>query len=153
MKIISKNKIAYHDYSFDKEYEVGIVLKWFEVKSIKSWQVNLRDSIVRIENNELWINNMDVPLYNKTSANLVWWYQPKGKRKLLINHRELVRMTFLMDKSWNTIVPLEIFINKKWLIKLKIWIWKLMRKVEKKQKIKDKDNKRQMDRELKWIRK
>jgi len=57
MKIISKNKIAYHDYAFEKDYEVGIILKWHEVKSIKSWQVNLKDSIIRIQNRELWIKN------------------------------------------------------------------------------------------------
>ena len=82
MKIIAKNKIAYHDYSFEKKYEVGIVLLWHEVKSVKIWQVNIRDAIVRIQNRELWIKNMDIPLYKNFS--ILHLYLQKD-RKLLIN--------------------------------------------------------------------
>lgn len=151
MKLITKNKRAYLDYEFEKEYEVGIILKWHEVKSIKSSQVNIKDSIIRIENSELWINNMDIPLYGKTSPLLVPWYQPKWKRKLLITKKELGKISALVDKS-NTIIPLEVFVTKDRLIKVKIWVWRLRRKVEKKQILKEKDIKKQMDREIKSIK-
>ena len=149
MKIISKNRIAYHDYSFEKKYEVGIVLLWHEVKSVKIWQVNIRDAIVRIQNRELWIKNMDIPLYKKTSPILAPGYQAKRDRKLLINKRELAKISALTDQAWNVIIPLKIYINDKWLIKLEIGIGKLMRKIEKKQILKEKDIKRDMDREMK----
>lgn len=149
MKIISKNKRAYHDYSFEKDYETWIILKWHEVKSIKAWQVNIKDSIIRIENKWLRIIWMDVPLYQKTSPILVVGYQQKGRRKLLVNARELAKISAMMDKSGSIIIPLEIYLNKKWLIKLKIWVWKLMRKIEKKQILKEKDIKKQMDRDIK----
>lgn len=149
MKLISKNKRAYHDYSFEKDYEAWIILKWHEVKSIKAWQVNIKDSIIRIENKWLWIIWMDIPLYQKTSPILVVWYQQKWRRKLLVNAKELAKLSAMMDKSGNMIIPLEIYLNKKWLIKLKIWVWKLMRKVEKKQILKEKDIKKQMDRDIK----
>lgn len=149
MKLISKNKRAYHDYSFEKDYEAGIILKWHEVKSIKAWQVNIKDSIIRIENKWLWLIWMDIPLYQKTSPILVVWYQQKWRRKLLVNTKELAKLSAMMDKSGNMIIPLEIYLNKKWLIKLKIWVWKLMRKVEKKQILKEKDIKKQMDRDIK----
>lgn len=152
MKIISKNKRAYSDYTFEKDYEVWIVLKWHEVKSIKMSQVNIKDAIVRLENKELWIVGMDIPLYQKTSPILVVWYQPKWRRKLLVNKKELAKISALTDKSGNTIIPLEIYLNLKWLIKIKIWIWKLMRKVEKKQILKEKDIKKQMDRDIKSMR-
>ncbi len=148
MRIISKNKIAYHDYSFEKDYEVGIILVWHEVKAIKMWQINIKDAIIRIQNRELWIKNMDVPLYKKTSPLLVPWYDPRRDRKLLIKKRELAKVSAMTDKPWNVIVPLEIYLNNKGFIKLKIWIWKLMRKVEKKQVLKEKDIKRDMDREI-----
>jgi len=148
MKIISKNKIAYHDYSFEKDYEVGIILVWHEVKAIKMWQVNIRDAIARVQNRELWIKNMDVPLYKKTSPLFVPWYDPRRDRKLLINKKELAKISAMVDKPGNVIVPLEIYLNNKGFIKLKIWIWKLMRKVEKKQVLKEKDIKRDMDREI-----
>ncbi len=149
MKIISKNRIAYHDYSFEKKYEVGIVLLWHEVKSVKIWQINIKDAIVRIQNKELWIKNMDIPLYKKTSPILAPGYQAKRDRKLLINKRELAKISALTDQAWNVIIPLKIYINDKWLIKLEIGIGKLMRKIEKKQILKEKDIKRDMDREMK----
>jgi len=152
MKLISKNRHAYHDYQIDKEYEVWVILKWHEVKSIKANHVNIKDSIVRLDGKELWINNMDIPLYEKTSHALVPGYQPKGKRKLLITKKELAKVSSALDKSWTTIIPLEIFINKRGLIKIKIWVAKLMRKVEKKQVLKDRDIKTEMDREIKRLR-
>ena len=152
MKIISKNKKAYSDYAFEKDYEVWIVLKWHEVKSIKMSQVNIKDAIVRIDNKELRIIWMDIPLYEKTSHALVWWYQSKWRRKLLINKKELAKISALTDKAGNTIIPLEIYLTLKWLIKLKIWVGKLMRKIEKKQILKEKDIKKQMDRDIKSMR-
>lgn len=152
MKIISKNKRAYSDYAFEKDYEVWIVLKWHEVKSIKMSQVNIKDAIVRIDNKELRIIWMDIPLYEKTSHALVWWYQSKWRRKLLINKKELAKISALTDKAGNTIIPLEIYLTLKWLIKLKIWVGKLMRKIEKKQVLKEKDIKKQMDRDIKSMR-
>lgn len=151
MKIISKNKHAYYNYQVDKQYEVGIILKWHEVKSIKWSNVNIKDSFVKIDNWELRVINMDIPLYEKTSHNLVPGYEQKWKRKLLITKRELAKLSSVLDKPGNVIIPLKIFINKKWLIKLSIGIAKLMRKIEKKQILKEKDIKKQMDREMKHL--
>ncbi len=151
MKLITINRHAYHDYEIDKEYEVWIILKWYEVKSIKASHVNIKDSIVRLEDKELRVLNMDVPLYEKTSHALVPGYQSKGKRKLLITKKELAKISAALDKSGTTIIPLEIFINKRGLIKLKIWVAKLIRKVEKKQILKERDIKKQMDREIKHL--
>ena len=150
MKIITKNKHAYHDYEISRTYEAWIILRWFEVKSIKIGHVNIKDSFARIENWEARINNIDIPLYSKTSINLIWWaYDPKWKRKLLLNKKELAKISSELDKWWVTLIPLEVFISKKWLIKIKIWIGKLMRKVEKKQILKEKDIDRQAKREIK----
>lgn len=149
MKVISTNRRAYHDYEFDKEYDVGIVLKWHEVKSIKSSQLNIRDAVVRVSNNELRIYNMDIPLYGKTSPALVPWYEAKGKRKLLITKKELAKLSAKTDNSGYVIIPLEVFVSKTWLIKIKIWVGRLMKKVEKKQILKEKWIKREMEREIK----
>jgi len=156
MKIITTNRRAYHDYEFEKEYDVGIVLKWYEVKSIKSSQVNIKDAIVRVEkanwkDRELWIVNMDIPLYARTSPIMAPWYEAKGKRKLLITKKELAKLSAKTDNAGYIIIPLEVFLSKSWLIKLKIWIGKRLRKVEKKQILKEKDIKREMDRDMKRI--
>lgn len=151
MKLITKNKRAYHDYSFDKEYDVGIVLRWHEVKSIKWTHVNIQDSFVRIEDRGMRIMNMDIPLYEKTSHALVPGYQPKGRRKLLITMKEMGKIQATLDKPGYVIIPVEVFISKTWFVKLKIGVGKLMRKVEKKQILKEKDVKKQMDREMKHL--
>ena len=113
--------------------------------------MNIKDAFVRIEDKELYILNMDVPLYEKTAHVLVPGYQPKGKRKLLITKKELTKISALTDKPGNVVIPLEIYIDKNNRIKLKIGVATLMRKVEKKQVLKEKDIKRDMDREIKHL--
>lgn len=148
MKVISNNRRAYHDYEFEKEYDAGIVLKWYEVKSIKSGQVNIKDGVARIEKWELRIYNMDIPLYKKTSPAMVPGYEAKWKRKLLINKKELAKLSAKADNAWYSIIPLEVFLNKNSLVKIKIWIWRRMKKIEKKQILKEKEMGRQMEREI-----
>lgn len=152
MKVITKNRAAFHDYAIEKEYEAGLVLQWCEVKSIKTSHVNIKDSIIILDNRELWIVGMDVPLYEKTSYVLVPGYQPKGRRKILVNKKELAKLSAALDVSGTILLPLELFISKRWRIKIKLWVARLMRKVEKKQILKEKDVKRQMDREIKGMK-
>ena len=149
MKIITKNKRAYFDYEFSKYYEAGIVLAWHEVKSIKANDVNINDAIAKIRWNKCEIINIDIRLYSKTSVNLVPGYNPKWNRTLLLNQKELAKISADIDKPGIVLKPLEIFLNKRWRIKIKLGIGKLKRKVEKKQIIKDRDIQKQMDREIK----
>lgn len=148
MKLIIKNKRAYFDYEIEKTYDVGIVLRWFEVKAIKTSSINLSDAVVRIDQQELWIYNLDIPLYAKTSPILAPTYQPKQKRKLLITKRELSKIAATFDKPGMVLLPLEVFTTRSGFIKIKIWFGKLKRKVEKKQILKERDIKKQMEREV-----
>lgn len=95
---------------------------------------------------------MDIPLYEKTSHIMAAGYQSKGKRKLLVTKKELAKIASALDNTGNMAIPLEIYITNRGLIKLKIGIAKRMRKIEKKQILKEKDIKKQMDREIKNIR-
>ena len=148
MQIITKNKRAYFDYEIDKDYTAWIILKWHEVKSIKTSHINIQDAAIVIENRELWIYNMDIPLYEKTSPILVSNYRPKGKRKLLLNKNEIAKIAASLDKPWMVALALEVFVTKSGFIKLKIGIWRLHRKVEKKQILKERDIKRQMEKDI-----
>ena len=144
--LLLKNKRAYFDYQIDKTYEAWIVLKGHEVKAIKTSHINIQDAVVRIDNRECWLYNMDIPLYEKTSPILVPHYQPKVKRKLLLNKKEIARISAALDKPWMVLLALEVFIARGGFIKVKLWLGKLYRKVEKKQILKEKDIKKQMDR-------
>ena len=107
MQFITKNKRAYFDYEIEKEYEAGIVLKWHEVKAIKTSHVNIQDAAIVIENRELWIYNMDIPLYEKTSPALVPHYRQKWKRKLLLNKNEITKIAASLDKPWMVALAFE----------------------------------------------
>lgn len=148
MKILAKNKRAYFDYEFSKTFDAGIVLLWHEVKSMRTNTVNISDAFARLEWQEIFIKNMDIPLYKKTSHILAPNYEAKISRKLLLNKAEIGKIAGLLGKPWNVLVPLNVFLNKRNLIKIKLWVWKLKRKVEKKQLLKERDIKRQMDRDI-----
>lgn len=149
MKIIAKNKRAYHDYAIEDNYSAGIVLLWHEVKSIKTQWVNITDATASIIDGALWLYGMDVQLYKKTSPVIAGSYDPKRKRKLLVNQKELARISAATDRKGMVLMPLELFLTHKGLIKIKLGLGKLMRKVEKKQVLKEKDIDRQMKREMK----
>lgn len=146
--MISKNKRAYFDYEIVADFVAGIVLAWHEVKSIKSWHINLSDAVVFLQWWEVWIMNMDVPLYAKTSPILVPWYNPKRKRKLLVSKREIAKISSLLDKSGNIALALEIFIARGGFLKVKIGIWRLKKKIEKKQILKERSIEKEMRHEI-----
>ena len=95
---------------------------------------------------------MDIPLYEKTAPVLAPAYQAKGKRKLLLNKREIAKIAAALDKPWMVLLALEVGIARGGFIKLKLWLGKLYKKVEKKQILKEKDIKKQMDRDAKNYR-
>ncbi len=146
MKLITKNKRAYFDYDIKETLDAWIVLKGYEVKSIKQWKINIKDAIVRFKDGEAWITNMDVPLYEKTNPKLVPGYDPKWTRKLLLTKQQIRRRAERTHKTWLVVKPLEVFVDKNWRIKIKLWLGKLKRKIDKKEEIKKRDIQRQMAR-------
>lgn len=151
MKLITKNKRAYFDYEISDDYLTGIVLAWHEVKAIKTWHVNIQDTILSLQNWELWILGMDIPLYKKTSPILVPRYQAKQKRKLLITKRELSKIASQMDKPWVVALALEIVIVRGGFIKIKVGLGKLRKKIEKKQILKERSIEKEMRKEAKMF--
>lgn len=152
MKLITKNKKAYHDFEIIESLEAGIILKGHEVKAIKNGQINIKDAIIRIANNELLIINMDIPLYKKTSIRQIGNYNPKWPRKLLITKGEKSKYKTKTDKTGLMLIPLQIYQNKDHRIKLIIWLAKRLKKIMKKQRLKEQDIKRNMEKEIRSIK-
>ncbi len=148
MKIITKNKRAYHDYDILKTYEAGIVLAWHEVKSIKASQCNIREAIVKASDKELFLIGMDVPLYKHSSLAQIGNYQSKHRRKLLLKKREIAKIIIKAQQDKLHIIPLQIYIAKYGKIKIQIWLAQRLRKVMKKQQLKEKDQARNMDKNI-----
>lgn len=143
MKLISKNKQAYHNYEIEQTWEAGVVLAWYEVKSIRAWKVNLTDAYVRVRDGEALLMQCEIMLYSQASTKQIQQYEPRWERRLLLSRREITKLGERMNKTWLTCIPLEIYINEQQRIKLKIALVKLLRKVDKKQILKEK----QVDRE------
>lgn len=148
MKLITKNKQALHNYEIQQTREAGIVLAWHEVKAIRGWLVNLTDAFVSVTEGECWIKQLEIRRYEHASPKQVSYDDPRIPRKLLLSKREITKLAERMTKTWLVVIPLEIYINAQQRIKLKIWLAKLMRKVDKKQILKEKQVGREMDRAI-----
>lgn len=144
MKIIVQNKKARLKYQIFDRLEAGIVLKGYEIKSLRLKQVDLSDSFAKILQNELWLINCHIAPYQKQAQND---FDPKRSRKLLVKKNELSNLQGKLRKGF-TLIPLKIYL-KKGLAKVEIVIARGLKKYQKKQALKEKDLKRQADRELK----
>lgn len=129
-KVAAENRKAYHDFSIIETYQCGIVLLGSEVKSIRLGRVNLKDSFGRVENGELWLYNMHVNPYERSSQKL----DPYRKRKLLVNSRELRKIVGAVSEKGLTLVPLKLYFSRDW-AKIDLGIAKAKKNFEKKEKL------------------
>ncbi|WP_064615508.1 SsrA-binding protein SmpB [Streptobacillus moniliformis] len=135
MKILANNKKAYFDYFIEDEYVAGIELKGTEVKSIKFGKVSIKESFVRIIKNEVWILGMFVSQY--TFGN-IYNVNETRVRKLLLNKREIKKLSEKVKEQGYTIVPLTVF-NQEGLIKVKIATASGKKNYDKRESIKQRD--------------
>lgn len=149
MKIITVNKKAHHNYEIIEKIEAGIVLMGSEVKAIREGKVNLKDSYVEIRLKEPRLINSHISLYSNASYNN---HEPERERKLLLHRREIKKWDKKVKTRGVSIVPLRMYFNDRGFIKIEIALAKGKREYEKKQKIKEREIKREVDRELKYYK-
>jgi len=133
-----KNKKAKYDYSLLDSYTCGIVLTGNEIKSIRNSKVSLNNSYCEFNNGELFVINLHIDEYeNSSDPN----YNPKRKRKLLLSKQELKKIEKEVRDVGVTVVSTSLFISKKGIAKLNISVAKGKREYDKRNSIKDRDNK------------
>lgn len=132
------NKKAKYDYSLLDKYTCGIVLTGNEIKSIRNSNASLNNSYCQFEGDELYVVNMHVDQY-KNSSELN--YEPKRKRKLLLNKQELRKIQKQVIDVGITVVATSLFISKKGIAKLNISVAKGKREFDKRNVIKDRESK------------
>lgn len=143
-KINIKNKRARFDYELLDKYTAGIVLSGTEIKSIRESKASISESFCEFnERGELFIVNMQVDEYSHGSH---YNHKPKAERKLLLNKRELKKLEKEVRNSGLTIIPINLFLNDRGLAKLNISLAKGKKLYDKRDTIKDRDNKRNLDR-------
>ncbi len=144
MKII--NRRFNRDYQKIESYEAGIILTGPEVKSIKEGRLKLEEAYVKIINNEAYLINAQIPLYQFANVEN---YDPKRTRKLLLKKKEITRlMTKIKSSPGLTITPVSCY-NKGDLLKLEIALVRGRKEIEKKKLEKEKDIKREQEKEIK----
>lgn len=137
-----KNKRASFDYEFIDLYTAGIVLTGTEIKSIRLGKASLVDTFCYFSKNELWVKNMNISEYFYGSYNN---HVSRRDRKLLLEKKELIKLQRLVKESGFTIVPVRLFINERGLAKLVIALAKGKKLYDKRNAIKERDDKRYMD--------
>lgn len=141
-----KNKRATFDYELLDTYTAGIVLTGTEIKSIRLGKASLVDTFCIIEKGELWVRNMYIAEYFYGTYNN---HASRRDRKLLLNRKELKKIERGVKETGFTIVPTRLFINDRGLAKLVVAVAKGKKQYDKRQSLREKDDKRQMDRAMK----
>lgn len=139
-----QNKKARFQYEILDKYTAGIVLTGTEIKSIRSSKASIAESFCEFsEKGELFVVNMTIQEY---AFGNYYNHKPKATRKLLLNKKELKKLNKEVQNTGLTIIPLRLFINDKGYAKLEIALAKGKKLFDKRETIKDRDNKRNLDR-------
>lgn len=139
-----KNKKAFYQYFIQDRFTAGIVLTGTEIKSIRAGKANLAESFCQFKEEELFVFGMHISEYKYGTYNN---HDPKRPRKLLLNHRELKKIFQSLAEKGLTIVPIALFINENGLAKLEIAIAKGKKLYDKRETLKAKDTKREIERD------
>lgn len=138
-----KNRRATFDYAIGDTYTAGLVLTGTEIKSIRQGKASLADTFCYINNGEVWVKNMYIAEYFYGSYNN---HAERRDRKLLLSRKEIIKIEKSGKEAGFSIVPLRLFINQRGLAKLVIGIGRGKKEYDKRQSIKEREDKRNMAR-------
>ena len=144
-RLIANNKKAYHDYFIEETYEAGIALHGTEVKSLRMGKCSIKESFVRIENEEVYIYGMHISPYVKGN---IFNRDPLRVKKLLLHKSEIRKMKGKIAEKGYTLVPLKVYFNRS-LVKVEIGLAKGKKLYDKRQDIAKKDQRREAERDFK----
>lgn len=145
-KVEIKNKRAKFEYEFLEDFVAGIVLKGTEIKSIRNGKASIAEAYCVMKGGELFVRNMYIAEYENASF---YTHEPRADRKLLITRNELKKLERKLKDQGLTIVPSLLFVNEKNYAKLKIHLARGKKLHDKRDDLKSKDIKRDMDRAMK----
>ena len=141
-----KNRRATFDYEITETFTAGMVLTGTEIKSIRDGKAGLTDTYCVVDNGEVWVKGMHIAEYFYGSYNN---HSSRRDRKLLLNRKEITKLTKAAENPGYTIIPLRIFISERGYAKLVIGVGRGKKQYDKRQSIKEREDKRQLDRMMK----
>lgn len=142
---ISENRKARHRYEIQEQLECGIMLMGSEVKSLRDGKLSLDEAYVRMDKGELYLVGADIPEYKQAT---IWNHDPKRPRKLLVHTVQLRKLATRLNEKGLTIVPLRVYFNQRGLVKVMIGIGRGKKMHDKRNTLKDREVKRQIDRAM-----
>lgn len=143
-KVVTTNRKARHDYEILDTYEAGLVLTGSEIKSIRAGRVNLREGYVQPRDGEMWLLNTHIASYDQAGH---FGHDPLRPRKLLLHRKEIDRIASEVQEKGLTIIPTVMYLTRG-IAKVEIAIARGKKKYDKRQTLREKDSKRQIERAL-----
>ena len=148
IKIVAKNRKASHEYSLEETYQAGLVLTGTEVKALRDGKATLQQAYADVRDGEAWLVGLHVPEYGQGNRSN---HEPDRARKLLLHRREIDRMYAQVREKGMTIVPTRLYF-KDGRVKAELALGKGKELRDKRRDVAERDAKRQIDRELKTVR-
>ncbi|MDA8156110.1 MAG: SsrA-binding protein SmpB [Actinomycetota bacterium] len=145
MRPVAENRKAFHDYFIEETYEAGISLVGTEVKSIRQGKANLRDSYVLIKNSEAWLLNCHISPYSHGN---IMNHDPLRTRKLLLHRKEIEKLRGKIAQKGYALIPLKLYFKGSH-VKIEIGLAKGKQFFDKRDTIKEKEARRQIERAVK----
>lgn len=147
-KVVYRNKRASFDYEILDQYEAGMELLGWEVKSAKAGHVSVDSGYIDVRGNEAFLINSKIPIWRSSIEKNI--DLETRRRKLLLKRREILKLQATAKIKGNTLIPLEIYINPRGLLKLTLATVRGKKKFDKRSKIKEKDMKRAIEVDRKY---
>ncbi|MCZ0702022.1 SsrA-binding protein [Natronobacillus azotifigens] len=144
-KVLAQNRKASHDFFIEETYEAGLVLKGTEIKSIRNGRVNMKDSFARVERGEVFLHNMHISPYEQGNQ---FNHEPTRTRKLLLHRKEINKLIGETQQAGYSLVPLKMYL-KNGVAKILIGLGKGKKKYDKRDDLKQKQAKRDIERAIK----
>jgi SsrA-binding protein len=142
IKVVCQNKKATHDYHLEERFEAGMVLLGPEVKSLREGRASLVDSYAKIRGQEVFLQNMHITPYPYAHHILLDAERP---RKLLLKRREIKRLIGKVEEKGYTLIPVKVYFSEKGKAKVEIALAKGKRQYDKRQALKEREIRREMD--------
>ena len=147
---VAVNKKAYRNFELVENFEAGMELLGSEVKSLRAAAADLTGAYARVDNGQCWLVGAQIAPYRQAGTRQ---HEPIRKRKLLLHKAEIHRIRIKLDQRGFTLVPLRIYFNKRGMAKIEIGLARGKRQFDKRETITKRDQRRDMDRDMKRYRK
>lgn len=141
-----RNKKARFEYHLEEVFNAGIQLSGTEIKSIRSGKASILEAYCIFSLGEIWVRNMHITEYENGSF---YNHKPRADRKLLLNRKEIDKVEKFLKTKGNTLIPLKMFLSEKGWVKMEIACATGKKLHDKRQDLKEKDDRREMDRAMK----